>query len=167
MVQSLSTSLDTLLDNICGGDNMKKVIKCAADEKFVYVTEFDLTNPVNDYSAAREYLKQDDMTQYLIQYLERKNLDPDGIVSISWELEDEEFGVIELISNKPLSQELLSVISKWIRGQNSDGLGEGFEQQDFAWTPYDTEDEDYYYSNEGEMSSFDWETNTYKLREVQ
>lgn len=145
---------------------MKKLIKCAANEQFVYVTEFGLTNPVNDYHAAREYLKQEDMTPYLISYLGRENLDADGIVSISWELEDEEFGVIQLISSRPLSRDLLDAISRWIRGQNSDGIGEGFEQQDFAWIPYDTEDEDYYYSNEGEMASFDWETNNYKLREV-
>ena len=52
--------------------------------------------------------------------------------------------------------------------QNSDGLGEGFEQQSFA--SYEIEDdyncgydEDEYIEPEYVMASFDWETNDYEF----
>ena len=68
-----------------------------------------------------------------------------------------------LQSLRLLNQDELDFVSSWITGQNSDGLGEGFEQQEFAWMPYD-DDDDYY--DDGEMASFDWQTNNYKLHLV-
>lgn len=146
--------------------------KVIASEAFTYETEFNLAAPVNDINAAQEYLLEDDMTKYLTQRIKREaNRDKvddfsDAIISIKWLLYDEQSGVIRLQSSRPLNQNELDFVSDWISGQNSDGLGEGFEQQDFAWMPYD-DDDDEYYSDDGEMASFDWETNNYKLHLVQ
>lgn len=151
--------------------------KVIASETYNYETEFNLSVPVNDINAAQEYLIEDDMTKYLTQSIKREaNRDKidnfsDAIVSIKWLLYDEQSGVIRLQSSRLLNQDELDFVSSWILGQNSDGLGEGFEQQEFAWMPYDDDDDDddYYndnYYNGGEMASFDWQTNNYKLHLV-
>ena len=144
---------------------MKKYIKSTEATQFKYVTEFNLTNPVNDFEAAKEYLQEDDMTPYLVRYLIRKGHTSIAyrIISIEWNLKSEDFGIIELYTNQELSQQALDIISDWVTGQNSDGLGEGFEQQDFAWGDYFDEYDNL--TGDGEMSSFDWKTNNYRFRE--
>lgn len=148
--------------------------KVIASEIYTYETEFNLAAPVNDIDAAQEYLLEDDMTKYLTQRIKREasrdKVDDfsDAIISIKWLLYNEQSGVIRLQSSRPLNQNELDFVSDWISGQNSDGLGEGFEQQDFAWMSYDDDDDDdEYYSDDGEMASFDWKTNNYKLHLVQ
>ncbi len=139
-----------------------------------YGTSFTLTNPVNDYNAALDYLQADDMTQYLIDDLDYLGLShlEGKIKEIRWVLEDEQSGYIVLYTTEPLAEEDLDKISEWISGQCSDGLGEGFEQQDFAsgedFEEYEYEDEDGEtqtdYEEVNTMASFDWETNDYKLK---
>lgn len=146
--------------------------KVIASETYTYETEFNLSVPVNDIDAAQEYLIKYDMTKYLTQRIKREaNRDKidnfsDAIVSIKWLLYDEQSGVIRLQSSRLLNQDELDFVSSWILGQNSDGLGEGFEQQEFAWMPYDDDDDDDDYYDDGEMASFDWQTNNYKLHLV-
>jgi hypothetical protein len=57
------------------------------------------------------------------------------------------------VTHRPLTDEESKQISEWISGQNSDGLGEGFEQQSFAEIEGDDENDDW------AMASFDWQTN--------
>lgn len=142
-----------------------------------YVTEFHLTHPVNDLSAAREYLQADNMTEYLIDdldYLKLTRLQPSDIVNIQWDLQDEQYGLIYLDTAIDLTDDELAKISDWVSGQNNDGLGEGFEQQDFAsgedFEEYEYEDEDgdiqTDYEEVSTMASFDWETNNYTFEKV-
>lgn len=134
---------------------------------FLYRTYFRLEAPVNDISEARDYLSSDDMTQYMkydkrIPFFHKIN-------NIKWILTDESSGHIDLETSQELTDDELSNVSDWVSGQNSDGLGEGFEQQSFACY----EDNDYYGYNEDEdyddyednfvMASFDWRTNDYKF----
>ena len=131
---------------------------------YTYETKFRLTNPVNDFDAAQEYLSEDDMAEYLRDDLEyrKAGLDLDEIVSVDWILDrgTEQSGVIRLVTKSELSKNMLATISDWVRGQCSDGLGEGFEQQPFAEIT-DEDDPDFY-----DMASFDWETNTYPFKLV-
>lgn len=132
----------------------------------VYETKFRLTNPVNDIEAARLYLAEDDMTEYLWDY---SSVNPDAlkaIKKIEWILETEDSGKIILTSEKELDEKSLNEVSDWVRGQNSDGLGEGFEQQRFATEEIYDEYGDIDYDAEPIMSSFDWETNYYRFVEV-
>ena len=148
---------------------MKKVIKCAAEDLFAYATDFQLTVPVNDYEAAHSYLQKEDMTPYLKRYLKRNGISEDiisNILNIMWILDDEISGYIRLKATQELDPTTLDLISDWVSGQNSDGLGEGFEQQDFAWTPYDEDEDEGGWDADGEMSSFDWETNDYRFELV-
>ena len=137
-----------------------------------YQTDFHLTASVNDFEAAYTYLTEDDMTYYLKQAMEwvNRNEIGDAVDHVEWKLTDEWGGYIELTTNRQLDAEELEVISQWVRGQNSDGLGEGFEQQDFANyrdDEYDTYfEDDEPYEEEWVMASFDWETNTYRFKEV-
>lgn len=138
-----------------------------SDLEFEYFTDFILDYPVNDLDAAREYLDED-MTRYLIDsFGYRKGMEtlkPDDIVSIKWKLLDESKGKIIIITTRKLTATESKAISEWISGQNSDGLGEGFEQQDFATTYLSDDsynDEDVY--EDIACSSFDWKTNNYEL----
>ena len=153
-----------------------------------YETRFNLEAPVLNISDANRYLRSDDMTKYLreeIEYLTGKDnsrpdrkalgsIEPTSIKRIEWLLETDDSGRIRLDTEEPLSKEQLKAVSSWISGQNSDGLGEGFEQQDFAsylseeFENYDPEwDEDYYDNDDAwVMASFDWKTNDYELEEI-
>ena len=134
----------------------------------VYETKFNLTAPVIDMESAIKYLTEDDMTQYLHNWSDIECAKE--VVRIAWNLETEQSGTISLFTSRELSEDELLQISGWVSGQNSDGLGEGFEQQDFAY--YYVGDDRYEYDDYGyddedwAMASFDWETNDYIFRKV-
>ena len=92
------------------------------------------------------------------------------ISSIKWNLTDIDSGNITFKANRELTNEELDWVSNWVSGQNSDGLGEGFEQQDFANYNVGEYDRysDYYDDSEEEwvMASFDWQTNDYKFERI-
>lgn len=124
---------------------------------YIYRTYFKLAAPVLDMEEAQDYLSEDDM----VDYLDEDDIGSsvlEAIEDIYWVLKDEQSGYIELKTNRKLSDKELKPISEWVSGQNSDGLGEGFEQQDFANYPLDEDDE---YDDEWVMASFDWQTNDY------
>lgn len=131
---------------------------------YIYRTYFNLTEPVIDFQEAYKYLREDDMVQYIKG---TRNISEDvqkSIISIDWILTDVDSGHIELKTSRELSTKELESISEWVRGQCSDGLGEGFEQQYFAnYEPnayFDT-DEDEFEEDNWVMASFDWRTNKY------
>ena len=115
----------------------------------IYQSTGCLTGTVSDVAAAQNYLLRDDMTKYLDPPLS------EAIERIQWNLYSNGHDyVVEAIASRELSPDELKQLATWVSGQNSDGLGEGFEQQDFAELYYgDFEDEDW------EMVSFDWQTN--------
>src|SRR3982750_2822021 len=77
--------------------------------------------------AAQEYLQSDDMTQYLEGDLKVK------VERIQWYLAgDGHSYYVEAITRVPLDPSDLKELADWVSGQNSDGMGEGFEQQEFA-----------------------------------
>lgn len=118
----------------------------------IYKSTGTLTGYVNDVRLAQEYLTDDDMTQYLEGSL------AEAVEHVEWQLagDGHKYSVVA-ITKRELSDDELKELASWTSGQNSDGLGEGFEQQDFAWNveynrwgdPVD----------DGEMVSFDWQTN--------
>lgn len=114
-----------------------------------YITDFALSFPVNDVDAADEYLQDDVM----LDYFDEGPL-KDKLASIEWYMRTNSAGNIMVTSKEELTRDELDEISRFISGQNSDGLGEGFSQQDFA-------EVDIY--GEPQQSTFDWETNEYHL----
>lgn len=135
---------------------------------FTYRTYFNLTNAVNDFEEARKYLTEDNMTAYLKGDSRIPEDVRSAVDNIVWILKDIASGYIELTANRSLSTQELESISKFVSGQNSDGLGEGFEQQDFAFyedeglVGYEGEEWD----NEMITASFDWQTNNYLFEKV-
>jgi hypothetical protein len=113
--------------------------------------------PVSDLSLARQYL--DEPMEEYIQYCS-EDLVP-VVHTIRWDLTTEQDWKVTLVTNRPLTDQESKQISEWISGQNSDGLGEGFEQQSFAEIEPDDEDEE-----DWAMASFDWMTNPCTLVQV-
>lgn len=116
----------------------------------IFEAKFKLSCPVSDRNAAQIFLSRDNITKYTP--LELK----DKISFVGWFLDDSQNGRVLVENNGSIhdsfTYEECNIFSEWIRGQNSDGLGEGFEQQDFA------------YNKKLETSAnFDWKTNEYKL----
>lgn len=94
---------------------------------YKYQTRFNLLAAVLDIDAAQAYLSEADMLEYFDNEAIKRKLK-----SIDWILEDDVSGYIEVIANEELSDDELEEIADYIKGQNSDGLGEGFSSQDFA-----------------------------------
>lgn len=135
-----------------------------------YRAEGVLTSSIaeENLSAAQEYLQSDNMTQYLDE-----DLAP-VIAFIQWRLHaDGHAWSVDAHAIRELTDVELKSLADWVSGQNSDGLGEGFEQQEFAelredcgdcWNcenGYSCEDESGY-----GMISFDWKTNPCTFAQV-
>lgn len=139
-------------------------------DKFRYYTNFSfvLTTETGTYEnaaledknfgAADAFLRSEEMAQYLDDHLREK------VTKVEWNLEGTDEGTIDVEAKQELTTDELAELSDWIRGQCSDGLGESFEQRDFAQV-YDYE-EDWGEEECVGMISFDWESNDYKLRAV-
>lgn len=82
----------------------------------------------------------------------------DKIKSIKWTLEGTDGGCVIVETSDELSDDERKDVSAWIKGQCSDGIGESFEQRDFA------EVYDEFAETCLGMLSFDWESNNYELR---
>lgn len=124
----------------------------------IYQSTGQLTDaiPHEHVEAAQAYLAQDDMTQYVDESI------AGAVERVEWRLHHNGRDyTVEAVTSRELTDDELRVLAEWTSGQNSDGLGECFEQQDFAWVegpdPDEDEDEDYY--EDGHMVSFDWKTN--------
>jgi len=138
---------------------------------YVYRTKFNLVYPVKDFEEATDYLERSSRIVSNALKGDSSIFDEDSLYvvkSIEWVLEGEyypDYGYIELITYEKLEPSILSKISEWVRGQNSDGLGEGFEQQQFAERIVDPdggviepdEEENYYDLAEDENSDYSWE----------
>lgn len=127
-----------------------------------YRTNFRLTDKVNNITAAQEYLNEEDMSIYLLD--DFPNLASYNI-KIGWFLTDPNKGYVELTSDEKLDEVTLIKISKWVSDQNSDGIGAGFSQQDFA--SYEIDEPRKGYEEEYIECSFDWEKNEYKFEEIE
>ena len=117
-----------------------------------------LTEPVNDLSAARTYLKAEEMggmTQF-VKHASYPGLE-EVVHHIEWDLLNEDAWQVTVVTHHELTPAQSAGLSEWISGQNSDGLGEGFEQQPFAEHGSDNDEE-------WSTSSFDWLHNPCTLK---
>ena len=78
------------------------------------------------FTTQKATCKKDDMVEYLPENLKAK------IDCVEWILEDIDGGTVSTWANERLSEEEEDELRKWIAGQCSDGIGEGFAQQPFA-----------------------------------
>lgn len=111
-----------------------------------------LDQPVTDVLAAINYLQDTDMTAFLPETVKPI------VTSILWTLTAADVWQVTVRATRELTPEEQEAVSEWVSGQNSDGLGEGFEQQSWAETYYEED-----YEEKWSMASFDWKTNECKL----
>ena len=144
----------------------------------VYRTKGVLTGYIasENVSKAQAYLKEDAMVEYVAANTELT----DALEWISWDLDsDGHHWTVTAVTSRVLDDDELKRLSEEVSGQNSDGLGESFEQQDFAWETNDDDEcdgrddceggcEGWGCSNEndGRMISFDWEKNDCSFERV-
>ena len=106
---------------------------------------FDYDNPYEVYGGTlSEYKKaiEDKFEDYLDGDDMAKYFDSDDnaevaakLQSMDWSFVDinyELFGKVAVVLSEDISEEGIQDLKDYITGQNSDGLGEGFEQQDIA-----------------------------------
>ena len=152
--------------------NLNSFIKENAQNNVTYVTDFKLAVdvPVKD---ANEYLHEYDMLDYLKERVEddkNTTIKTNDLVSLTWAVDNDgrysDHGTITLVTTREFTKKELDFVSDYVKTQNSDGIGEGFEQQ-FEYTP-SNEGPGHYGDDEGddnyEMASFDWKTNDYKFK---
>jgi hypothetical protein len=121
-----------------------------------YKTKGVLDHPVSSVNDARAFLREHGSGVHQYIYPEPAK---EGVHSVTWDLLSDHEWEVMLIADHPLGPQQLNLLSTWISGQNSDGLGEGFEQQPFAEIELDEEDD-------WAMASFDWQTNPCILEQV-
>lgn len=149
------------------------------EQRYTYRTGFTLEVPVIDTVAASDYLACDGDNGQLLLSLREYITEIVGkilaskLISVSWNLTGESQGYVEVVSTEWLDNRILGIVSRWIRDQCSNELGEGFKRQDFAhynvlgepWIFNDDKEEAGYEAGWVE-ASFDWKTNHYDLKLV-
>ena len=158
--------------------NLNSFIKENAQNNVTYVTEFNLAVDV-PVKEADKYLQEDDMVEYLKDELKNNTtLKPTDLLSLVWAMDGSskysDHGTITLETTRELTDRELAIVSKFVSGQNSDGLGEGFEQRfEVDDTPvnytgystgYDDEEDEDYADSSTALASFDWKTNNYRFK---
>lgn len=94
---------------------------------YLWGIRFDLTGNVNNFEDASRYLLEENMVQYY------SGVERDQIKSIYWNLVNDNYGVVVISTYlENLSEQLQNDLLEFINDQNSDGIGEGFSQQEFA-----------------------------------
>jgi len=131
----------------------------------IYENKGTLTGTIEpeNVSEAQRYLQFNhdltpaDMEQYLDPPLK-------GVIdSLMWHLDhDGHHYRVVAFANRELSDAELEQLAGEVSGQNSDGLGEGFEQQGFAETGEEWDEDE----ETSTMISFDWKTNDSKFTRV-
>lgn len=103
----------------------------------IYDNEYDEIFTVDNYQivqyqseiqqALDAYVDHDDMSEYY------NGSGKEKLLLANWGLEEIEgklYGKVDISFTNPMTEVETESLRKWIIGQNSDGLGEGFEQQD-------------------------------------
>lgn len=135
----------------------------------IYKTEGTLTGTIEAevVGQAQAYLSRDDMTTYFTDPTWGEKWAAKAVEHIEWKLEgDGHSWSVTAFATRELTEGELRTMSQWVSGQNSDGMGEGFEQQTFAEQACGDCEECSDMARgwggecmEGGMISFDWKSN--------
>ena len=124
-----------------------------------------------EFAARHEDLIRQKMLEYnasdevnMAEYFHGNNGVSEKLRSAEWDFErrnGELYGCITVLTAGPLTEDEEQDLKEWISGQNSDGLGEGFEQQEiyfdgtryggFMYVSLWNYGDDYYIDNETEF----------------
>ena len=124
-----------------------------------------------EFAARHEDIIRQKMLEYnasdevnMAEYFHGNNGVSEKLRSVEWDFErrnGELYGCITVLTAGPLTEDEEQDLKDWISGQNSDGLGEGFEQQEiyfdgtryggFMYVSLWNYGDDYYIDNETEF----------------
>ena len=112
-----------------------------------WYVNISLTDYVDDYELSKQYLEKENMLQYYTGIYKNR------LKSIYWRLTTNNHGYVEVIGDiQHIDDKLKRDLLDFIVGQNSDGLGEGFSEQDYVSSDYYisiiVDDDDFIYIGE-------------------
>lgn len=93
-------------------------------------TDYILANMNEVETELQKHTSLDDIN--MVEYYDENSSVKDKLVSMDWEIReinDTPYGYVDVVLNAPLNDSEVDELKDWISGQNSDGLGEGFEQR--------------------------------------
>lgn len=94
-------------------------------------TEYIIANMDEVESELQGYTMLDGKN--MADYYNDNSVIKEKLVSMKWgicEINDTPYGYVDVVLNAPLNDSEVDELKDWISGQNSDGLGEGFEQRE-------------------------------------
>lgn len=117
-------------------------------------SDSNIIDCLDDISKALDEYQTFDNTT-MLDYFDESESAKAKMLSMRWgvcEFENIPFGYVEIELYDPLTPEEENILKEWISGQNSDGLGEGFEQHEIS-TEY------------GDMYVSMWQYNDYFIKD--
>ena len=136
-----------------------------ASDTYYYGCNFTLRAPVLDLDKAQDYLDED-FKLMLVIFNDDLKADDDPIVNWRWFLTTDEMGVFVYETNRRLTNKEIHNLEEATEGQASDGLGEGFCQQE--WSEYEDSNYDSFWDGdepEWFLAEIDW-YNGFKFKEL-
>ena len=131
---------------------------CEEDGSFAVRYENEIRNALYAYNASDE--------ENMAAYFHGSNSVKAKLISADWDFErknGELYGCITIKTIGSLSEQEENALKNWICGQNSDGLGEGFEQQEIEYNrgyyggimfvSFWNSSDDYFIDNEAEFNT--------------
>lgn len=94
-------------------------------------TDYIIANMDEVESELQGYTMLD--SNNMADYYNDNSVIKEKLVSMDWgicEINDTPYGYVDVVLNAPLNDSEVDELKEWISGQNSDGLGEGFEQRE-------------------------------------
>lgn len=123
------------------------------DNMFLLEYQDDIQEAVECYQSI------DDMAQFF----KRSDSVKEKLASIVWsvdEMDGKLYGRVNVRLKEPLTEGETEILKEWINGQNSDGLGEGFEQRAFEieegdlYVSFWHSGDDYFVYSQEEMDAY-------------
>lgn len=100
-----------------------------------YIAKLSLSHPILDTKIVQKYIDQVDMLDIMKHYRgEGFAKYRHSLTRFQWVVTSSDTIDVIVESTRELSPEFIKELDDEIEFQNSDGLGESLEQQDFAWS---------------------------------
>lgn len=98
---------------------------CAVDTDYIIANMDEVESELQGYTMLD--------SKNMADYYNDNSVIKEKLVSMDWgicEINDIPYGYVDVVLNAPLIDSEIDELKDWISGQNSDGLGEGFEQRE-------------------------------------
>ncbi len=124
-------------------------------------TDYIIANMCDVESELEGYTMLDGKN--MADYYNENSAIKEKLVSMDWgicEIKDIPYGYVDVVLNAPLNDSEVEEIKDWISGQNSDGLGEGFEQREIEtdegglYVSFWDSENDYFIYTQEEMDEY-------------